>query len=163
MDSAGGEWCPRPAWPDHKAGMEVALLAARAAGVAGDVPVGAAVLDADGVLIGTGENRREQDQDPAGHAEVVALRAAAQHVGRWHLEGCTLYVTLEPCTMCAGAIVLSRVSRVVFGAWDDKAGAVGSVRDVLRDNRLNHRVEVIAGVQEAECQRLLVDFFADRR
>lgn len=162
-DSVGGQWRPRSAWLDHHLGMGAALAAARSAGAAGDVPVGAVVLDSAGVLIGTGQNRREQDQDPAGHAEVVALRAAAQHVGRWHLEGCTLYVTLEPCTMCAGAIVLSRVSRVVFGAWDEKAGAVGSVRDVLRDSRLNHQVEVIAGVEEVECQRILVDFFASRR
>lgn len=143
--------------------MEAALQLARSAGAAGDVPVGAVVIDTSGQVIGVGENRREQDHDPAGHAEVVALRDAARHLGAWHLEGCTLYVTLEPCTMCAGAIVLSRVGRVVFGAWDPKAGAAGSIRDVLRDRRLNHQVEVISGVLEGECEQILRDFFASRR
>lgn len=143
--------------------MGVALDSARSAGAAGDVPVGAIVVDAAGVVVGVGENRREQDHDPVGHAEVVALRNAARHLGAWHLDDCTLYVTLEPCTMCAGAIVLSRISRVVFGAWDPKAGAAGSLRDVLRDDRLNHQVEVITGVREAECEQILRDFFASRR
>lgn len=143
--------------------MEAALRLARSAGDAGDVPVGAVVMDTSGQVIGVGENRREQDHDPAGHAEVIALRDAARHAGAWHLEGCTLYVTLEPCTMCAGAIVLSRISRVVFGAWDPKAGAAGSIRDVLRDRRLNHQVEVVSGVLEGECEQILRDFFASRR
>ena len=132
-------------------------LAGRAA-LAGDVPVGALVVRGSAVL-GVGWNTREACNDPAGHAEIAALREAAQAVGDWRLEGCDLYVTLEPCTMCAGAIVASRVARVVFGAWDPKAGAAGSVRDVLRDARLNHRVEVVGGVREDECSRQLRAFF----
>ena len=132
-------------------------LADRAA-LAGDVPVGALVVRGSAVL-GVGWNTREARNDPAGHAEIAALREAAQAVGDWRLEGCDLYVTLEPCTMCAGAIVASRVARVVFGAWDPKAGAAGSVRDVLRDARLNHRVEVVGGVREDECSRQLRAFF----
>ena len=132
-------------------------LAGRAA-LAGDVPVGALVVRGSAVL-GVGWNTREARNDPAGHAEIAALREAAQAVGDWRLEGCDLYVTLEPCTMCAGAIVASRVARVVFGAWDPKAGAAGSVRDVLRDARLNHRVEVVGGVREDECSRQLRAFF----
>ena len=132
-------------------------LADRAA-LAGDVPVGALVVRGSAAL-GVGWNTREARNDPAGHAEIAALREAAQAVGDWRLEGCDLYVTLEPCTMCAGAIVASRVARVVFGAWDPKAGAAGSVRDVLRDARLNHRVEVVGGVREDECSRQLRAFF----
>ena len=132
-------------------------LADRAA-LAGDVPVGALVVRGSAVL-GVGWNTREACNDPAGHAEIAALREAAQAAGDWRLEGCDLYVTLEPCTMCAGAIVASRVARVVFGAWDPKAGAAGSVRDVLRDARLNHRVEVVGGVREDECSRQLRAFF----
>lgn len=132
-------------------------LAGRAA-LAGDVPVGALVVRGSAVL-GVGWNTREACNDPAGHAEIAALRGAAQAAGDWRLEGCDLYVTLEPCTMCAGAIVASRVARVVFGAWDPKAGAAGSVRDVLRDARLNHRVEVVGGVREDECSRQLRAFF----
>ncbi len=129
----------------------------------GDVPVGALVLDPDGNVIGTGYNVRESEHDPAGHAEIVALREAAKVRGGWRMEGCTLVVTLEPCTMCAGAIVLSRASSVVFGAWDPKAGAAGSVRDVLRDPRLNHQVEVIGGVREEECSAQLRDYFERSR
>ena len=143
--------------------MGYALEAARAARDSGEVPVGAVVLDPAGHVIGTGWNAREVSQDPSAHAEVLALREAGRERGSWRLEGCTLVVTLEPCTMCAGALVLARVSRLVFGAWDDKAGAAGSVRDVVRDTRLNHRVEVAAGVREDECAELLVDFFAERR
>lgn len=128
-----------------------------------DVPVGAVVLDGGGRVVGEGWNRREAVGDPTAHAEVEALRAAARALGDWHLEGCTLVVTLEPCTMCAGAIVLARVPRVVFGAWDPKAGAAGSLRDVLRDSRLNHRVEVIGGVLAQECGQVLLDFFAGHR
>ncbi|MFF4608023.1 tRNA adenosine(34) deaminase TadA [Streptomyces sp. NPDC001339] len=135
--------------------------AARAPGT-GDVPVGAVVLSADGTILGTGHNEREATGDPTAHAEVLALREAARHVGEWRLTGCTLVVTLEPCTMCAGAIVLSRVDRVVYGARDAKAGAVGSLWDVVRDRRLNHRPEVVTGVLEAQCAGLLTTFFRDR-
>ena len=143
--------------------MRAALDEARAALLTADVPIGAVVLDADGEIIGRGRNTREADHDPTGHAEVVALRAAAAHRGEWRLEGCTLVVTLEPCTMCAGAAVQSRVARVVFGAYDDKAGAVGSLWDVVRDRRLNHRPEVVAGVLADESTVLLEGFFAQRR
>jgi tRNA(adenine34) deaminase len=143
--------------------MRLALDEARAALDSEDVPVGAVVLDEDGTVVGRGRNRREADQDPTAHAEVVALRAAAAARGRWRLDGCTLLVTLEPCTMCAGAVGLARVDRLVFGAFDDNAGAVGSLWDVLRDRRLNHRPEVVAGVLADEAAALLVDFFAVRR
>jgi tRNA(adenine34) deaminase len=129
----------------------------------GDVPVGAAVLGPDGRLLGTGLNVRERDGDPVGHAEILALRAAARALGSWRLDGCTLVATLEPCAMCAGALVQSRVARVVFGAWDDKAGACGSVWDLVRDRAALHRVEVVGGVREAECAALLTDFFEVRR
>ncbi|MFI0218486.1 tRNA adenosine(34) deaminase TadA [Streptomyces lydicus] len=135
--------------------------AARAPGT-GDVPVGAVVLSADGAVLGTGHNEREATGDPTAHAEVLALRAAARATGSWRLTGATLVVTLEPCTMCAGAIVLSRVDRVVYGARDAKAGAVGSLWDVVRDRRLNHRPEVITGVLEEECAERLTAFFRDR-
>ena len=147
-------------WDDA---MGVALGAARAATVSGDVPIGAVVLDADGVLVASAGNRREADGDPTAHAEVVALRAAAADIGSWRLDGCTLVVTLEPCTMCAGAAVLSRVERIVFGAYDPKAGAVASLFDVVRDPRLNHRPEVTGGIREAECAALLEDFFGGLR
>ncbi|MFL6022197.1 MAG: tRNA adenosine(34) deaminase TadA [Marmoricola sp.] len=143
--------------------MRQALAHAAEAAASGDVPIGAVVLDAGGALIGSGVNVRERDADPTGHAEVVALRAAAQQRGEWRLEGCTLVVTLEPCTMCAGAAVLSRVQRVVFGAYDEKAGAVGSLWDVVRDRRLNHRPEVLGGVLAAESAALLDAFFAEQR
>lgn len=141
--------------------MRLALVEARAALATGDVPVGAIVVDADGHVIGRGRNEREKVQDPTGHAEIVAIRQAAVATGDWRLMGCTLVVTLEPCVMCAGAIVAARVPVVVFGAWDEKAGASGSVYDVLRDRRLNHRVEVFAGVDEDECGDLLREFFED--
>jgi tRNA(adenine34) deaminase len=143
--------------------MRAALDQARAALATGDVPVGAVVLDPDGVVIGTGRNAREANADPTGHAEVVALREAAASRGEWRLDGCTLVVTLEPCTMCAGAIVLARVSKLVFGAYDEKAGAVGSLWDVVRDRRLNHRPEVISGVLANEATALLDEFFAEHR
>lgn len=139
--------------------MRRALDEAAAAARHGDVPVGALVVNADGQIIGVGHNEREAEGDPTAHAEVVALRRAAAHLGEWRLEGCTLVVTLEPCTMCAGAIVQSRVSRVVFGAFDDKAGAVGSLWDVVRDRRLNHRPEVVSGVLAEESSALLRAFF----
>ncbi|RQN09092.1 nucleoside deaminase [Aeromicrobium camelliae] len=143
--------------------MRRALELAAAAGAEGDVPVGAIVVSADGQILGEGRNTRERDADPTGHAEIDAMRQAARAVGEWRLEGCTLVVTLEPCTMCAGALVSARVARLVFGAFDDKAGAVGSLWDVVRDRRLNHRPEVHAGVLAAESTALLQQFFADRR
>ena len=143
--------------------MRHALTEAEAALATGDVPVGAVVLDPSGALIGRGRNVREADADPTGHAEMVALRAAAQVRGEWRLDGCTLVVTLEPCTMCAGAVVLARVGTLVFGAYDEKAGAVGSLWDVVRDRRLNHRPEVVAGILADESTKLLDGFFRDRR
>ncbi|MDQ1541275.1 MAG: tRNA(adenine34) deaminase [Actinomycetota bacterium] len=143
--------------------MRLALEQALLTGGTDDVPVGAVVVDADGAVVGVGRNAREATGDPTAHAEVLALRAAAAAMGSWRLSGCQLVVTLEPCTMCAGAAVLSRVSRVVFGAVDPKAGAVGSLWDVVRDRRLNHRPEVVGGVLEAECGELLRAFFEARR
>jgi tRNA(adenine34) deaminase len=139
--------------------LEQALLTAASA----DVPVGAIVVDADGGVVAACCNARELTGDPTAHAEVLALRAASAALGTWRLSGCTLVVTLEPCTMCAGALVLARVSRVVFGASDPKAGAVGSLWDVVRDRRLNHRPEVLGGVLAQECGSLLRDFFEGRR
>lgn len=143
--------------------MAAALAIARDALAAGDVPVGAVVLGPRGEIISSAHNEREKHDDPTAHAEVVALRRAGAALGTWQLTGCTLAVTLEPCVMCAGAAVLARVSRVVFGAWDPKAGAVGSVWDVVRDRRVNHRPEVIAGVRSDECAQLLTEFFERRR
>jgi tRNA(adenine34) deaminase len=143
--------------------MGLALAQAALAAGTDDVPVGAVVLSPEGDVLGAGVNRREADGDPTAHAEVLALRAAARARGEWRLDGCTLVVTLEPCAMCAGATVLSRVRRLVFGAWDPKAGACGSVWDLVRDRRANHRVEVVGGVREAECTQVLLDFFAGRR
>jgi tRNA(adenine34) deaminase len=143
--------------------MEAALDEARAALATGDVPIGAVVVDASGSIIAVGRNVREAQADPTGHAEVVALRAAAAHREGWRLDGCTLVVTLEPCTMCAGAAVLARVDRLVFGAFDPKAGAVGSLWDVVRDRRLNHRPEVVGGVRAEESTALLEEFFAGHR
>ena len=145
------------------AAMGAALEEARAALATGDVPIGAVVLAPSGDVLAAGRNVREADSDPTGHAEVVALRAAAAALGSWRLEGCTLVVTLEPCTMCAGALVLARVARLVYGAHDPKAGAVGSLWDVVRDRRLNHRPEVLAGVRAAESTALLEEFFAGHR
>ncbi|MFG3239433.1 tRNA adenosine(34) deaminase TadA [Streptomyces sp. NPDC093108] len=139
--------------------MRRALVEADLAALAGDVPVGAVVLGPDGTLLATGHNEREATGDPTAHAEVLALRRAATALGRWRLTGCTLVVTLEPCTMCAGALVQSRVDRVVYGARDEKAGAAGSLWDLVRDRRLNHRPEVIQGVLENECASLLTSFF----
>ena len=152
-----------PADAGYAASMGLALDEARRSLASGDVPVGAVVVDLDGRVLGAGHNEREAERDPTAHAEVLALRRAAAAVGSWQLPGTTLVVTLEPCTMCAGALVLARVERLVFGAWDPKAGAVGSLWDVVRDRRLNHRPEVIAGVREAECAELLTGFFAAKR
>ncbi len=143
--------------------MRRALSVASTASVSGDVPIGAVIYAPDGSELATGVNERELTADPTAHAEVVAIRRAAAQLGSWRLSGCTLVVTLEPCTMCAGAIVLARISAVVFGAWDPKAGAVGSLWDVVRDRRLNHRPEVYAGVLEDECGALIRDFFAEHR
>jgi tRNA(adenine34) deaminase len=143
--------------------MELAIEAAGAACAGGDVPVGAVLLDPDGVPVARAANAREATGDPTAHAEILVLRQAAAALGSWRLSGCTLVVTLEPCTMCAGALVLARVQRLVFGAWDPKAGAAGSLRDVVRDGRLNHRVEVVGGVLEERCGDLLRDFFAGHR
>ena len=142
--------------------MRLALDQARRAATLGDTPIGAVVLDAAGAVVATAGNEREQTADPTAHAEVLALRRAAQAQGSWRLLGHTLVVTLEPCTMCAGASVLARVSRLVFGAYDPKAGAVASLFDVVRDPRLNHRLDVRGGVLETECGDLLREFFADR-
>lgn len=147
---------------DYEAMTRALALAAEAAD-AGEIPVGAVVTDASGVTLGEGRNLREETADPTSHAEIVALRAAAASLGSWNLDGCTLTVTLEPCLMCAGAILQSRVSRVVFGAWDEKAGAAGSVYDVLRDRRLPVRAEVVGGVRAAEAQDVLRTFFDARR
>jgi tRNA(adenine34) deaminase len=146
----------------HARWMQQALAEAETAAVHDDVPIGA-VLVHDGKVIGRGHNRREVDQDPIAHAELLALREGAAALGTWRLEGCTLYVTLEPCTMCAGALVLARIDRLVYGADDPKAGAVGALYDIPRDPRLNHLVEVTRGVEAGACGELLQTFFRERR
>ena len=143
--------------------MLQAVADARLALETGDVPIAAFVVDRDGRVLGRGRNERELTQDPTAHAEILALREAAASVHDWHLTDATLVVTLEPCIMCAGAILNARIPRVVFGAWDEKAGAAGSMYDVLRDRRLPHRVEVVAGVRAEESAELLREFFVDRR
>ena len=149
---------------NHQKAMEIALEQALFSSKAsGDVPVGAVVLDEIGRLVGIGSNRRELLSDPVGHAEIVAIKSAARALGKWRLDGCTLVVTLEPCAMCAGAIAQSRISRLVFGAFDEKAGAVGSLMDVLRDPRALQKVEVISGVMQDECAKVLSEFFKERR
>ena len=142
--------------------MQEAIAIAKSATKTGDVPVGAIVINKDGVLVGRGFNEREARNDPTAHAEVVAIRSAASRLQNSRLDGCTLIVTLEPCAMCAGAIAQSRISHLVFGAWDTKAGAVGSVWDVLRDPRAIYKVEVTAGVLEKDCSALLSEFFLDK-
>jgi tRNA(adenine34) deaminase len=142
--------------------MRQALQIAGSALSTGDVPVGAIVVNKDGVIVGKGFNEREANSDPTAHAEVVAIRSAASRLQNSRLDGCTLIVTLEPCAMCAGAIAQSRISKLIFGAWDEKAGAVGSVWDVLRDPRSIFKVEVTSGVLEDECAALLKDFFSDK-
>ena len=148
---------------DHREAMLAALAEARLAMASGDVPVGAILLDADGTVLASGHNEREETHDPTAHAEVLAIRRGAERRGDWHLTDTTLVVTLEPCVLCAGAIMAARIPRLVFGAWDEKAGAVGSVYDVLRDRRLPHRVEVETGVLASEGAALLSEFFAGRR
>ncbi len=142
--------------------MREALVVAKSALSTGDVPVGAIVINKDGVIVGKGFNEREANNDPTAHAEVVAIRNAAARLQNSRLDGCTLIVTLEPCAMCAGAIAQSRISKLIFGAWDEKAGAVGSVWDVLRDPRSIFKVEVTSGVLEDECAGLLKEFFSDK-
>ena len=149
--------------PEDIEAVRRALDEARRAGARGEVPIGAVVLDSEGAVIGVGSNAREATHDPTAHAEVVAIREAAQRRTDWRLDGCTLAVTLEPCPMCAGAAWLSRVDRVVFGAWNQEYGAAGSLWDVLREGRLNHRPEVVSGVLADECADLLATFFAARR
>jgi tRNA(adenine34) deaminase len=143
--------------------MGLALAEARVALDHGDVPIGAVVLDAAGVAVASAHNERELTGDPTAHAEVLALRRAAEALHTWRLDDCTLVATLEPCTMCAGALVQARVGRLVFGAYDEKAGAVASLWDVVRDPRLNHRVEVVGGIEADACARVLQDFFAQHR
>lgn len=143
--------------------MKQALAIASSAFATGDVPVGALVINRDGVVIGQGSNEREAHNDPTAHAEIVAIRNASSRLQKSRLDGCTLVVTLEPCAMCAGAIAQARIPRVVFGAWDEKAGAVGSQWDLLRDPRQLHKPEVIAGVMAEECAALLASFFQEKR
>ena len=147
--------------PDERM-MRLALEQARAAGAGGDVPVGAVIVRGDEVIAQAG-NAREREQDPTAHAEILALRQASKAAGSWHLEGCTMVVTLEPCAMCAGAIVLARLDRLVLGASDPKAGFAGSLGDIVRDGRLNHEVDVTVGVLAEECGEVLRAFFAERR
>ena len=142
--------------------MRLALEEARAAAAGGDVPVGAVIVRGDEILARQG-NAREREQDPTAHAEILALRQASSAIGSWHLEGCAIVVTLEPCAMCAGAIVLARLDRLVFGASDPKAGFAGSLGDLVRDGRLNHEVDVTVGVLAEECGEILRSFFAERR
>ena len=143
--------------------MQAALSLAKVAADKGDVPVGAIVVNETGEILGTGQNLREQSNDPTAHAEVIAIRQAAEKIGSWRLDDLTLVVTLEPCAMCAGAILQSRIKRLVFGAWDEKAGAVGSMMDVIRDPRALTKVEVISGIMEKECSEVLSDFFNTKR
>jgi tRNA(adenine34) deaminase len=143
----------------HQYLMRSAIAIAQSALKTEDVPVGALIVDSENNVISTGFNEREAHQDPTAHAEIVAIRRAAQKLGSWRLDECKLVVTLEPCAMCAGAIAQSRINTLVFGAWDEKAGAVGSVWDVLRDPRAIHKMEVVGGVLEAECAELLTNFF----
>jgi tRNA(adenine34) deaminase len=143
----------------HKDLMRSAIDIAKSALKTDDVPVGALIVDSENNIISTGYNEREAHQDPTAHAEIVAIRRAAQKLGTWRLDDCKLVVTLEPCAMCAGAIAQSRINTLIFGAWDEKAGAVGSVWDVLRDPRAIHKVEVVGGILEAECAELLTNFF----
>ena len=148
---------------DYKLIMQAALSLAKVAADKGDVPVGAIVVNEAGEIFGTGQNLREQNNDPTAHAEIVALRNASEKLGSWRLDDLTIVVTLEPCAMCAGAILQSRVKRLVFAAWDEKAGAAGSVMDVIRDPRALNKVEVITGIMEKECSEVLKDFFNTKR
>jgi tRNA(adenine34) deaminase len=148
---------------DYKQLMQQAIELAKEAAIKGDVPVGALVVDDSGTIIGIGANLREQDNDPTAHAEIVAIRNAASEIGNYRLDDLTMVVTLEPCGMCAGAIAQSRIKRLVFGAFDKKAGAVGSVWDLLRDHSAIHKLEVLSGVLKEECSRILKDFYLNKR
>jgi len=148
---------------DYKLIMQAALSLAKVAADKGDVPVGAIVVNEAGEILGTGQNLREQSNDPTSHAEIIAIRQAAEKIGGWRLDDLTLVVTLEPCAMCAGAILQSRIKRLVFGAWDKKAGAVGSVLDLIRDPRALTKVEVISAIMEKECSEVLSNFFNAKR
>jgi len=148
---------------DYKLIMQAALSLAKVAADKGDVPVGAIVVNETGEILGTGQNLREESNDPTAHAEIIAIRQAAEKIGSWRLDNLTLVVTLEPCAMCAGAILQSRIKRLVFGAWDEKAGAVGSVMDVIRDPRALTKTEVINGIMEKECSEVLRGFFNSKR
>ena len=143
--------------------MQTALSLAKVAGDSGDVPVGAIVVNEAGEILGSGQNLREKNNDPSAHAEIVAMRQAAEKIGSWRLDDLTMVVTLEPCAMCAGAISQSRFKRLVFGTWDEKAGAVGSVWDLVRDGRSLNKVEVVSGVMEQECAQVLKSFFSSKR
>ncbi|MDY7014794.1 MAG: tRNA adenosine(34) deaminase TadA [Cyanobacteriota bacterium] len=153
----------RASYLKHRAGMSRALELARDAGEAGDVPVGAVVADASGQFIAEAANRKERDRDPTAHAEILALRAAGKRLQNWHLEGCTLYVTLEPCPMCAGAIVHARLGLLVYGADDPKTGSIRTAANLPDSHLSNHRLAVLAGIREAECRTLLQSWFAARR
>jgi tRNA(adenine34) deaminase len=153
---------PTPTRAGDERWMTLALESAREAAMAGEVPVGAVIVRG-GTLLALASNRTIRDQDPTAHAEAIVIREAAASLGSWRLEGCTVYVTLEPCAMCAGAMVLARLERVVFGAWDEKAGMAGSIADLLRHPKLNHRPEVLAGVCAEESRKLLTEFFRARR
>ena len=148
---------------NDEAGMRLALEEASAAAAEGEVPVGCVIAGPDGAELARGHNLRETDEDPTAHAEIIAIRRAAAKLGTWRLEGCTLYVTLEPCPMCAGAMVNARVPVLVYGADDPKAGACGTLMDIVRDSRLNHRLEVRKGVLAVECAGALRAFFQERR
>lgn len=152
-----------PARADHHEWVGLALTEGAAAGERGEIPIGAVVVDEHGTVLASAGNTREREHDPSAHAEVNAIRQAAARLGQWRLEGCTLVVTVEPCLMCAGTILASRVSTVVFGAWEEKTGASGSRYDVLRDGRVAPAPEVYAGVRAEECARLMLDFFRERR
>lgn len=160
MSAAVDPSVPQPGDADA---MRQALQSARRAGAGGEVPIGAVVLDGAGTVIAAAGNARESRADPTAHAEILALRAAGEHLGTWRLSGCTLVVTLEPCAMCAGAAVAARISRLVLGAWDPKAGACGSTRDIVRDSRLPHRMTVTGEVLAEECGQVLREFFTMRR
>lgn len=143
--------------------MALAIDEAHAGAAEGEIPIGAVVIGPDGTVIARAHNRREGSHDPTAHAEVLALRSAAIHLGRWRLDDCTMVVTMEPCPMCAGAVVMSRLSRLVFGAWNDEYGAAGSRWDLVRDRRLNHRAEVVGGVRADECGAIVTDFMSTHR
>ena len=149
--------------PAVEAAMAEALAEARTAAVEGEIPIGAVVLDADGRVVASAHNVRESSLDPTAHAEILALRAAARSLGDWRLDDCTLVVTLEPCPMCAGAAVMARLGRLVFGAWNEEYGAAGSRWDLVRDRRLNHQVEVFGGVRAEECGAMVAQFLEGRR